>query len=220
MSSIFYVSTLKSSLFSLREFTQYLVTPIFLILIFILTAIKAKLKVTTLLKGISLFLIGIMPFIFLPRHISPVYLSIASTGILYIFVSSLEKIKANNTVLVAISILWLISSYLTLSFTRSNHWIVNEQALSKSYVGYTQSTIPKTSPKDIFLFRPPDDSFSKQNNFSLVEVEDNIRQSLNNHDAVRVIYDDSSLRSFFAHPLETIKLPQDGEVHEISPRGD
>jgi hypothetical protein len=146
------------------------------------------------------------------------YLVVSSLGIFYILAKSLEQFKNYSFIIFAFSIAWFFSAYKTLSFTQVNHWIVNEQAISRSYVKFFKEIAPNPPTGSIFLFRPADLSFSQKNKFVLVETEDNIRQSLNDQDAPQAIYNDSNLKSIYAKAQDKPILPSNHQIFEIIPR--
>jgi len=218
MSTIFFLSTLKQSTVTSLQFIKYLILPIILIIIFLSTVFMSKQNVKKIIIGFSWFIFGISPVLFLPRHTFPMYLTVGAVGLLYLFASSVEKLKIkNNIFFILFCTVWFISSYLTLSFTRATHWIVNEQAISKAYTNYTRMKITNPKQNSIFVFRPADLGFSTTNSFILDVGQDMIRQSLNYGDAVKMIYNDSTLKSVYVISLEGVKFPKNTEVYVISP---
>lgn len=220
-STIFFLSNLKQSPALFTQFAKVLIMPSILLLGFLVGIFTLKIKFKEILFGMSWFFIGLFPVIFLANHAYPAYLTIASIGLIYICVQLLERItKRRPFLLSSLVIIWLISSYLTLLFTRENHWVANLQAISRAYSVFAQERIKNPNPQSVFIFRPADIPFSNKNKFTLVETEDNVKQALNDQDAVRVIYKNINLISFFATHQSKIQFPQSKQVYEISPRID
>ena len=162
--------------------------------------------------------IGLVPVITLINHSSPMYLSFSGLGFLYALTFALRA--SPKIFWMLLTILWTVISFTNLEFTRATHWIRNEQAISRAYMTYVKEHISHARAESIFLFRPADLSFAKKHNFVLVETEDTLRQSLNEQDAIQVIYNDSSLQSIYAKAQDQIKLPSSFKVFEIIPRID
>ena len=167
--------------------------------------------------GLAWISIGLLPVIFTINHSYPVYLSFAGLGFLYSIMIALRSSK-NHLWLPLIILLWIVINYTNLQFTRATHWIKNEQAISRAYMVSVKKHIQNPSSESIFLFRPADLNFSKKNDFILVETEDTLRQSLNNQDAIQVLYNDSSLQSIFAKDQDKPDLPKGKQVFEIIPK--
>jgi len=179
MSTIFFFSKPKSSIIASFQFFKYLALPIVLIIIFFLTAFMSKLNVKKIIKGPGWFIFGILPVLFLPEHAFPMYLTIGTVGLFYLFALSLEKLQIkNNLLFLTFSTIWLISSYLTLSFTKETHWVVNEQAVSRSYLNYILNKVKKPPESSLFVMKPADIDFTQKGDFTLVETEENVKQSL------------------------------------------
>lgn len=220
-STIFFLSNIKQSPLLFLQFLKVLIFPSFLIVGFLVGIFSLKLEIKKITFGISWFLIGLLPVIFLTNHAYPAYLAIASIGLIYIFLQIIEKIsKRKPYFLTLIIVVWFASSYWTLRFTRENHWITNLQAISRAYAVLTKDQVKNPSPRSVFIFRPADIPFSNKNKFTLVETEDNLKQALNDQDAIRVIYQNRSLLSFFSTHQSKIQFPQSEQVYEISPRID
>jgi len=179
----------------------------------------SKLNVKKIIKGPGWFIFGILPVLFLPEHAFPMYLTIGTVGLFYLFALSLEKLQIkNNLLFLTFSTIWLISSYLTLSFTKETHWVVNEQAVSRSYLNYILNKVKKPPESSLFVMKPADIDFTQKGDFTLVETEENVKQSLNDQDAIQVIYNDLSLQSIYAKAQDKPILPSDQKVFEIIPR--
>lgn len=219
ISTIFFFSTLKQSIITNLQFIKYLILPTVLIVTFLTAMFTSKVNVKKIIIGFLWFIFGISPVLFLPKHIFPMYLTVGALGLFYLFTLSLEKLQIkNNIFFLLFCTVWFISSCLTLSFTKETHWIVNEQAISKAYIGYILDAVKKPPQNSFFMIKPADIDYSQKHDFTLVETEENIKQSLNNQDALQVIYNDSSLKSIYTTHQKQPTLPLDVKIFEISPR--
>lgn len=190
--------------------------------VFLLTLTLLKLFLTNLGQNLRFysfaiiwFTLGILPVITTVSHSFPMYLSLSGIGFLLPILKSLEKAK--NLSILLFSILWLIISFTNLRFTRANHWVNNEQAISEAYTDYVQDIIKNPPSNSLFLFRPANINFSGEHNFVLVEGEDTLRLALNDQDAVKVIYQDSSLKSIYATYQQNVEIAAGTQIFEIAP---
>ena len=219
MSTIFFFSKPKSSIIASLQFIRYLILPIILIITFLFTVFLSELNFKKIIKGVEWFILGISPVLLLPKHAFPMYLTVGAIGLFYLFALSLEKLQIkNNLLLLMFSTIWIISSYLTLSFTKETHWTVNEQAISKAYLGYIVNKVEKPAADSLFVLKPADIDFSQKHGFTLIETEENVKQSLNDQDAIQVIYNDSSLKSIYTTHQRELTFPSSIEIFEINPR--
>lgn len=214
MSTIIFF-TMPESFVNAFAFLKYLAIPLIIILAFLLFGIFSN-KKRELLRGIVIFLVGILPVIFLTNHAYAMYLVISSLGMLYIFGVIFDELKLKLAVYI-FALLWFISSLLTISFNRTNYWLVNQQSISKAYVNYVKSFVENPPANSIFIIKPANIGFSRQNNFTLVAGEENVKQSLNNHDALQVIYNNSTLKSMYVTHEQTIDIPKDLNIIEVVP---
>lgn len=217
-STIFYVSTIKSAAGHFKDFFKLLIGPLILMLTFWLLTWSVKPNFKVLSRGFGWFIIGLSPVILLPDHAYAMYLPIASIGIIYIFCAGLEKTKRFRPQIMAIvALLWFISSFLTVDLLRSNHWIGNEQAASKAYADFVKKEIKTPPHGSIFIFRNPVGNFSAINGFTLHDSENTLYQSMNASAAVQVLYDDSTLTSFFPKRNQNVEFDQNQPVFEVEP---
>src|SRR3989304_6090896 len=218
MSTIFFFSKPKSSIIASLQFIRYLILPIILIITFLFTVFLSELNFKKIIKGVEWFILGISPVLLLPKHAFPMYLTVGAIGLFYLFALSLEKLQIkNNLLLLMFSTIWIISSHLTLSFTKETHWAVNEQAISKAYLGYIVNKVEKPAADSLFVLKPADIDFSQKHGFTLIETEENVNQSLNDQDAIQVIYNDSSLKSIYTTHQRELTFPSSIEIYEINP---
>lgn len=218
-SSIFFISNSHAYPGLFFSFAKYLALPTILIAAFLVALVFSKVKISKLIFSTLWFLIGILPVIFVPLHIYPIYLAIASIGPIFAFTLALEKFSQKNYLLpILIGTIWFLSSLATLAFTRQNHWIANEQAISNSYINFTQKINPNPGKNSVFVFRPATLDFAKRNNFTLVETEDNVKQALNNQDAIKVVFGGKALRSIYLNWQQNINVDPSSQLTEIAPR--
>lgn len=208
-STVFYFSDLRISLLAILDFWQYAILPTVLLGFFIF--LITKVARATLARGFLIFLVGLAPVIFLPFHVYPMYLVVSSLGIFYIAANYFQKLKKKAVLLFTFCAVWFISSYLAITFTRTNHWLVNLQSISKSFIFYTENLVADPPPASVFIFRFPDIKFSQAQDFVIVQDEQNIAQALNNQDAMQVIYRDKSLVSLY-QTKDHIPQPPAGTV--------
>ena len=200
----FWIITLPSVLLSLVILRQFLITK------------RRYLKFY--LFGAVWFTVGLIPVITITNHTFPMYLSFSGIGFLYIIITSLK----NSALVIRIVIisLWFIISFANLQFTRSSHWIRNEQAISKAYMGFVKELVSNPPQDSIFHFKPANHVFSKNHAFLLVEGQDTLRQSLADQNAIQVIYKNSSIKSIFTTHQQKVEPPKNATIFEISPRED
>lgn len=216
LSTIFYFANIPQSIKNSLEFWRYFIGPLILMGSFVLLIILSK-SITKIVQGGIIFLAGISPVLFLPQHVYPLYLVIASLGVIYITVISLDRLKKGLIVTILVGLLFLVSSYLTLSFTRQNHWVVNQQAIAKAYIEEAKKIVQDPPPNSIFLIKYANREFSQKHNFVLLRSEDTIRQSLNDQDALQVIFADKTINSLFEKETDLPRPPKEVKVFEIAP---
>ena len=198
ISTVFYFSNIRGSLAAAGEFWKYFTGPILLAATWLALTLITRTNIKEITRAAGLFLAGIFPVILLPFHFYPMYIVVASLGVFYALAAALAKLKSWQTPTVAaFALIWFVSSFLTLSFTRTNHWVANLESISKVYVNETLRFIKDPQQGPAFLFRNPDIEFAKKYGFTIVKNEQNIRQALNDQDAMQVIYKDKSAKSFY-----------------------
>lgn len=209
LSTVFYFTNIQKSLLAILGFWQYAILPIVLFGFFIFLITKVSRAIIA--RGLLIFLFGLTPVFFLPFHVYPMYVVVSSLGIFYIAANYFQKFKKKALLLFTFCAVWFTSSYLAISFTRTNHWLVNLQSISKSYINYTQSLVADPPPNSVFIFAFPDIKYSQSQGFVIVQDEQNIAQALNDQDAMRVIYRDKSLVSLY-QTKDHIPQPPAGTV--------
>lgn len=218
-STIFYLSTVKSAAGYFKDFFKLLIGPLILMFTFWLLIFPLKLNLKVLARGFGWFIIGLSPVIFLPDHAYAMYLPLASLGIIYMLCASLDRLKRfQSAVILMFSLIWFISSFLTVDLLRTNHWVPNEQAISKSYSNFIAGKIHNPPHGSVFIFRNPTGNFAVINNLTLNDSEDTLSQSLNSSSAVQVLYSDSTLISFFPKINQNLEFDRNQPVFEIVPK--
>lgn len=218
-STIFFISNIRDFPGLFLSQIKYLIFPIILILTAIYLVLVSRLNIKVISLGFSWFLISLTPVILVSKHVYPIYLPIASLGLIFILARAIETFNKNKILpVMVISIIWFISAFITLDFTRETHWIANGQAISRAYSNYIKGKIQKPSDHSVFIIKLADLSFSKNNGFTLVATEQNVRHSFNDQDAIQVIYNNPTLKSIFASNEEPINVSRNTPVYEISPR--
>ncbi len=218
MSTLIFFSNLKSSLKTSMEFAIYLIIPFISIIVTVMFVYLAKLKLKVLVKCTLLFLSGLAVFLVLPKHSYPLYLVVASLGPIYLISLSIQSLRRLRVAaMLTFGLFWFASSWLTLSFTRNNHWLVNEQRISRVYATYIKNQVPSPKTSSAFFIYPGNNDFALRNKLTLVTGETNVKQALNSQDALQVLYMDSSLESFYLNYLEPRPQMKDKNVHIIDP---
>jgi hypothetical protein len=214
--SLIFPSLPQQSIKILAQFWQ--ITLPFLLLAPILCVkilLWAKQDKKNLLFLSSWYFIGLLPVIFLTGHSYPVYLSLASFGILSMISLS---IKNSKFTLALVVFFWTVLSYTSINFTKNTHWIRNEQAISKAYAAYSKEKVPEPPSYSTFIFKPANLAFSKSHDFHIVEGENTLKLSLSDQSAMQVIYNDPTIKSIFLTHQEAYQTKQNGPVFEIYPQ--
>lgn len=205
---------------ALRIFLQFWQVTLYTFIFSILIAPKiikyAKDNFRNFSFAIFWFTIGILPVIFVTNHSYPLYLSLAGLGFIFLLIQSLKKI--NNYFLAFLIFVWILLSYQNLKFTKNTHWIRNEQAISRAYIDYTQKKVKNPPKNSVFVFKPANLNFSTNHKFFIVEGEDTLKTSLSDQNAMQVIFNDSTIKSFYYDNRNaSISLPPDTQILEIAP---
>ena len=205
---------------SIKVLTQFwqITIPFFLLSILVLKLLLKKLKknLRFYLFGISWFSLGLLPVITVTNHSFPMYLSLSGVGFLYMLAITLRNSTKKAWILLIT--LWSLISIANLQFTRNTHWIRNEQAISKAYADFIKKIVSLPPEESIFHFKPADVEFAARHHFYLVETENTLRQSLADQNAAQVIYNDSTLKSFYSQHQSELSFSPDLIVFEIYPK--
>lgn len=215
--TLLYFSTPKQSLKVIFDFAQVAIPTIILTLSLSLVAIRnLRENLKPYIFGILWLTIGLAPVLLLTNHAYPLYLSFAGIGLLFILLNAFAKTP--SVFLAAIVLLWLVSSYSNLIFTRTHHWVKDEQAISKSYVDYVRQNVNTSQSGSILYFKHPDLEFTKKHNFTILQSEDTLKLSLSDQNAMQVIFNNSYIQSVFDPKNQGIKTSEDKTVIEILPK--
>ena len=198
--TLIYPALPKESLNAFLEFWKVsLPASLLSILIFSRVVIFFKKNLKVNIFAIVWFIVSLTPVILLSNHSYPVYLSLAGIGFILLIVSTFRS--ANYFLIVGLMLLWLITSYANIDFTRKTHWIPNEQAVSEAYTQYAKSKRPTISDDTVLILRRPDNYFAIDHNFVLVESEDTLKLSLSDQNAMKVVYGHKNLQSIYSDKL-------------------
>ena len=167
------------------------------------------------LFGWIFFTLGLLPVLTVVNHSYAVYISLAGIGLIYIFMSALKK--APDIVLATAALIWVFTNFQTLRFNRFTHWVVNEQAISRAYINLALGKYKTVLPNAYFLIRPSNIPFAARNEFVVSNGLKQVKQALNDQDALRVIYDNSSLNTIYAEYPEKVSIQENSPVYTIDP---
>src|SRR3989344_4448417 len=100
---------------------------------------------------LNLFLISLLPVVFLPLHQYPYFLILASIGWLLFFLTPLallikqykNKQLTISIYVIIVSLVWYYSSIINFNFTESIHWIEDRQEVSRSYLNRIKKQFPQ-----------------------------------------------------------------------------
>ncbi|MEX2028051.1 MAG: hypothetical protein WD988_00945 [Candidatus Curtissbacteria bacterium] len=218
-STIFYLSNIKSSVGLIREFASLLAGPLFLMVSFMALLLKVKPAGAIVIRGIAWFMVGLSPVIFLTNHAYAMYLAIASLGIIYMLAKTIDALSRFKVpVIITLGSIWFASSAHTVNFLTVNHWIPNEQAVSRAYSTYTKEEIPNPVKDSTFVFRNAQKTFQEKYKFTLLDSEDIVYQSLNGNTAMQVLYNEPSLKSIFLKSGQQLSPNPNQIFYEILPQ--
>lgn len=206
----------KNSLKVLGQFWLIAVPAFILMALIIYRAARtAKKNANNYLFGFMFLTLGLLPVLTTVNHSYAVYLSLGGIGFILIILKALEK--SHNSFLAAITIIWLFTNLQTLNFNRFTHWITNEQAIAKAYVTLAKNKFAQPFPHSYLIIRPPDVQFAAKNNFVVVNNLGQIKQALNDEDALKVIYNDESLHTVYVSHKDKVPIPKNAPVYTIDP---
>ncbi|KKP59958.1 MAG: Tetratricopeptide TPR_1 repeat-containing protein [Candidatus Gottesmanbacteria bacterium GW2011_GWA1_34_13] len=120
---------------------------------FYLSYIKRHLQKRIVLFLLLLMIIGIGPFLFLPNHIAPHYLSVALIG--YAILSAygiyevILNIKHKKIISTIIILIFVINQYIGIDWTYKTHWIFQRAVLAKKLIENNQ-LIQKIGTEEYF----------------------------------------------------------------------
>ena len=144
-----------------------------------------KQKLSINLKLITFFLIwfcfGIMPVLILPNHTFTMYLTLASIGFYLLIAHLLIKSKM-KLLIVSILLIWLFTSFTTLSFYQVNSWMVEAQKTARTAAVNLKQGYPTLPPNSVVLYKL-NSQWEKQ--------------ALSQNNAIRAIYNDQTLSIYY-----------------------
>lgn len=127
------------------------------------------------------FLIGISPVLLLPNHTFSMYLSISSLG-LYFLIAYLMVNFSSKKLIPVIFLIWISSSFVTLSFYKINYWMIESQRFARQFALDMKSQLPSLHQNAVVLYHLSDHRHL---------------QALLNDNAIRAIYNDDSLSIYY-----------------------
>lgn len=104
------------------------------------------------------FMTTLVPVLFLPIHKFTFYLTLPLIGITLIVSNLLLTVRTHKVVIVVFACFWLLSSYLTLSLTRSTNWITTGARTAKMVYEYFEKNKDKYLGKTLVFYDTKEDS--------------------------------------------------------------
>src|SRR3989344_1403741 len=131
--------------------------------------------------GTTWFVTSISPVLILPNHSFSMYLTLASIGI-YLIISYLIISFNRVSVIIVIFLIWLFSSFTTISFYRDSSWMIESQNFARQFATQLKSRFPQLPP-DAVVFYP-------------LSAKRHIQAVLNQNE-IKVIYNNPSISIFY-----------------------
>lgn len=151
-----------------------------------------------ILFGIVWFVASIAPVLILPNHAFAMYLILASIGI-YFVMSYLIASRFKAPVIIAIFLIWVFSSFTTISFYKDSSWMIDSQNFARQFAIQLKSRFPQL-PQDAVVFYPLSDKRHIQ--------------AVLNQNEIKVIYNDPSI-SIFYNEADFIKYLKENPTNNI-----
>lgn len=127
------------------------------------------------------FLTGIFPVLLLPNHTFSMYLALASIG-LYLLISYLILKIPNKTLVLLLILIWIFTSYTSISFYRDNSWMVESQRFAREFTSRMFERFPTLPSNSTVLFPLQDGRYI---------------QAILDQNAIKAVYNDPSLKIYF-----------------------
>lgn len=127
------------------------------------------------------FLVALLPVLILPNHSFAMYLAIPSIG-LYSLIGYLLSQKGSLLIIAALFLAWFYSSFITVDFYRKSFWVYDSQNFARQFSQQIKKQYVQL-PKGAVIYYPLEDRRHQQ--------------AILNDNAIKVLYDDSSIRIFF-----------------------
>jgi len=172
---------LKSFLGALIILTISVFMPIYNIL---KRGLKASLAL--ILFALVWFTVGIFPVLLLPNHTFAMYLTLPAIGI-YLLIAYLFVGFGVKLLVIPLLIIWLFTSATTLSFYKTNSWMVEAQRISFEFASRAKRQFP-TLPHGSVIFYPTGDTRHIQ-----ALMQDHAVKAIYNDDSLSVYYDKKTL---------------------------
>lgn len=191
------ISHLKLSSILLRGGTSFslptIVSSILTLCLFIALVYRSKIEKSFLLGAILVFLLFLLPVLFLPAHTYPYYLTFPVFGLILLLSKLALTLQGNKwgiLLLTAFIFSWFYSSFLSVSFSRQTHWIPMEQGLAKEAIGKINKELP----------------VSPASNSKITFVTNNrmLKSALFDQDALQVLFKNNSIKTIYHNNSETV----------------
>src|SRR3989338_1001485 len=120
--------------------------------IFYLLKQRLHLNIRLLTFALFWFVAGISPVLILPNHTFTMYLTLSSMGI-YFLIAYLVILSRNSFMVIPILLIWIFTSYTTLSFYKINSWMIEAQKTAREASTNLKRSFP-TLPSDSVILYP------------------------------------------------------------------
>jgi hypothetical protein len=167
----------------LKTFIGFFLTILIGFIVPIIKILKRKMKVNHKFITFSFiwFIIAILPVLFLPNHTFSMYLTLPCIGIYFLITYFVLNYGVKKLVIPLI-LIWLATSFTTLSFYRVNSWMIEAQRFTKEFSIQVKKQFPRLPQNSILLY----------------QLNDNRHiQALDGENALRAIYGDSTLSIYY-----------------------
>lgn len=167
----------------IKTFLSTAIVFTFTIIVPLVYVFKKKISVNYKIIILSLvwFLASILPMLLLPNHTFSMYLTLPAIGVYFLISYLLISLKKQYLIL-TILIIWLFSSYTTISFYKDSSYIVRSQQVARDFEASIKNQF-SSLPKGSVVFYPESDSRTIQ--------------ALFDQRAIQVIYNDPTLRIYY-----------------------
>ena len=149
--------------------------------IFYLLKQRLHLNIRLLTFALFWFVAGISPVLILPNHTFTMYLTLSSMGI-YFLIAYLVILSRNSFMVIPILLIWIFTSYTTLSFYKINSWMIEAQKTAREASTNLKRSFP-TLPSDSVILYPLNSRWE--------------RQTLSGDAAIWAIYHDPTLSIYY-----------------------
>lgn len=148
--------------------------------------------------GTTWFVTSISPVLVLPNHSFAMYLTLASIGA-YLVIAYLIVNYYKTSMIIVIVLIWIFSSFTTISFYRDSSWMIESQNFARQFATQLKSRFPQL-PQDAVVFYPLSDKRHIQ--------------AVLNQNEIKVIYNDPSI-SIFYNEADFIKYLKENPTNNI-----